>query len=72
MKNKKITFSLLNWFGETQAEIVKLQHAIKAIVGSSAIATYTSTDMNKATLVFVAGALVCELVSCLRIEDNEA
>ncbi len=71
MKKKKITFSLFNWFGETQSEIVKLQHAIKAIVGSSAVATYTSTNINKATLVFFIGALVCELVSCLKIEDNE-
>lgn len=71
MKNKRLTFSLLNWFGETQAEIVKLQHTVKAIVGSGAVATYTSKDPSLAIIVVVAGAIICELVSCLKIEINE-
>ena len=68
---KKITFSLLNWFGETQSEIVKLQHTVKAIFGSSAVATYTSQDPSLSIIVVAVGAIICELVSCLKIETNE-
>jgi len=70
MKDKKLTFSFLNWFEETQSEIVKLQHAVKAVVASSAIGTYVGTDTKIATLVVIGGAIICELVSCLRIESK--
>lgn len=70
LENKKISFSLLNWFGASQAEIVKLQNVVKGAFASATIGTYVGTDVTKSIIVAALGALVCEVVGCLRIEDK--
>ncbi len=71
MKKRKITFSIFNYFDETQKEIVKLQNGFKAVSVVVTGSTYFATDNQNTLIVLVGLALVNELFCFLKIEEIE-
>ena len=67
---RKITFSIFNYFEETQKEIVKLQNGFKAITLVVSGSTYFASDNQNTLFVLVCFAIVNELFCFLKIEDK--
>lgn len=70
MKNKSLKFNILNWFEESQSEIVKLQHTIKGLLATACTVTWVNSTPENTVLVTIIGAILIEVIGCLRIEDK--
>lgn len=69
MKKYKIYFSLTNLFGQTQAEVVKLQTYLKGIMATGAITTWLSVNAEIAIYVGIGGVIADTLLACLYFEE---
>jgi hypothetical protein len=65
---KKLKFSLVNLFLDTQKEIVRVQQMFKGFSAAIAGTTWFAADANAAMYVCIAGIVIDVVLSCLRIE----
>lgn len=65
---KRLRFSVVNIFLDTQKEIVRVQQMFKALSVAIASSTYIATNEHNMILVMVGFFVIDLLISCFRIE----
>lgn len=68
---KRFEFSIFNLFGETSAEVVKLQAMFKGLLGVIAGTSYFAVSPLAAGVAAVVGFIVNELLGCLKVVTDE-
>lgn len=71
MKKYKVYWSIFNLFGDSQAEVVKLQQIFKGLTATVTGATWYASNANNAIYVGVVGFFVDLLISCFYFENVE-
>lgn len=70
MKNK-VTWSLFNLFGETQAEVVQLQTKLKALYAVVISSSMIMANDKLSLYTAIACGILDTLTGCFKIEKNE-
>jgi uncharacterized membrane protein len=69
MKQKKtLEFNILNLTEETPKEVVKLQGVAKGLLGTLAGVTWFASNPNNAGILLIVGAIITELIGCLKVK----
>lgn len=68
---KRFEFSIFNLFGETSAEVVKLQAIFKGLLGTIVGTSYFTVSPSAAGVAAIVGFMVSELLGCLKVVTDE-